>query len=123
MSTIIEQIVKEHERTERLNKMIKDIRDIFDFTGHELDIINHLKEWKKAQPITTMQVKNIIGEVRDLIDDARRQARDIINEVESARSSLDEAEYYSPNDCLHDAEQKLDDILSDIESTEEVKEA
>ena len=123
MSTIIEQIVKEHERTERLNKMIKDIRDIFEFNGNELDIINHLKEWKNSQPITIMQVKNTIHEVKELIDDAGRQARDIINEVESARSSLDEAEYYSPNDCLHDAEQKLDDILSDIESTEEVKEA
>ena len=125
MSSIVEQIIAEHEENKRNKDMLTELKEMFEFEGnkHESDFISHMQKWKDAQPMNNMTVLEKLDQVLEMMSDAMSQAESMEEEVNTVQSAIDELNYYAPSDEMREARNTVEDIISTINAPKEQAEA
>ena len=120
MSSIVEQIIAEHEENKRNKKMLTELKEMFEFAGnkHESNFILHMQKWKDAQPLTNMTIIEKLDKLCNKADEVAGNSSSYEEEVSRALSALEDVPY----DLSHDAYGLQDDIKALMKEIKEPKE-
>ena len=123
MSSIVEQIIKEHKENKINAEILADLQVMFEFKGDKLDLINHMKKWKGAQPITDMTVLEKLDNALEMMRDSISQSESMEDEIGNVQSAIDELNYYTPSDEMREARDTVEDVISSIKEPKDQAEA
>ena len=90
---------------------------MFDWPIGKDGFVEHMREWKLAQPITNKSILGKLDDIWDLADDVSTGARDLENECENAQSAIEECSYYSPSNTAEELQSMITNLRSNLENS------
>ena len=115
---IMQQFYKELQNQGDIERELFKIKRMFDWELGKEGFVEHIQEWKDAQPLTNMTIIEKLDKLWNKADEVAGNCTSYEDEVSTAVSALEDVPY----DLSHDAYGLQDDIKALMKEIKEPKE-
>mgnify|MGYP003130783264 CR=1 FL=1 len=120
---ILGKILEELQEIGDLQKELFKIKRMFDWPTDKDGFVEHMQEWKDAQPITDKSILSRLDDLWSLADDVNVAARDLEDECQRAESAIQDCSYYTPSDSAEELQQQITMLTKEIKNSKEQADA